>query len=75
MTGNKAIKMMTGKGLNISKMSPPQLMNNLALNIASQKAGNTGVSDIINATIDEMHRRNIISKAEHKKLWYQFCDH
>ena len=68
-------KQMTGKGLNISNMNPSQLMNTLALNIASQKAGNTGVSDIINSTIDEMLRRQIISKAEHKRLWYELCDH
>lgn len=65
---------LVGKGLNISNMTPAQLMNNLALNIASQKAGNSGVSDIINSIIDEMHRRKIISQPEHKKLWYQFCD-
>lgn len=63
-----------GKGLNISDMTPAQLMNNLALNIASQKAGNSGVGDIINSIIDEMNRKNIISKAEHKKLWYAYCD-
>jgi hypothetical protein len=63
-----------GKGLNISDMTPAQLMNNLALNIASQKAGNSGVSDVINAIIDQMHKKNIISKAEHKKLWYAYCD-
>jgi hypothetical protein len=63
-----------GKGLNISDMTPAQLMNNLALNIASQKAGNSGVSDVINAIIDQMNKKNIISKAEHKKLWYAYCD-
>jgi len=65
---------LVGKGLNISDMTPAQLMNNLALNIASQKAGNSGVSDVINAIIDQMHKKNIISKAEHKKLWYAYCD-
>lgn len=65
---------LVGKGLNISNMTPAQLMNNLALNIASQRAGNTGVGDVINSIIDEMHRKNIISKAEHKKLWYAYCD-
>jgi hypothetical protein len=65
---------LVGKGLNISDMTPAQLMNNLALNIASQKAGNSGVSDVINAIIDQMHKKNIISKAEHKAIWYQFCD-
>ena len=63
-----------GKGMNYSKMKPEQLMKNLTLNIASMQAGNTGVKDQINSIIDQMLDRGIIKKAEHKKLWYQYCD-
>ena len=55
-------------------MDYKDLLHNLGLNIASQKAGNTGVGDVINTIIDEMFKRKIVSKPEHKKLWYQFCD-
>ncbi len=63
-----------GRGLQFESMEPKDLLHNLGLNIASQKAGNTGVGDVINTIIDEMFRRKIISKPEHKKLWYQFCN-
>ena len=61
------------RGLKIENMSNPDLMRALSLNIASQKAGNSGVGDVINATIDEMFRRKLIKKSEHKKLWYEYC--
>lgn len=63
-----------GRGLQFDSMEPKDLLHNLGLNIASQKAGNTGVGDVINTIIDEMLKRKIVSKPEHKKLWYQFCD-
>jgi hypothetical protein len=63
-----------GRGLQFENMEPKDLLHNLGLNIASQKAGNTGVGDVINTIIDEMFKRKIVSKPEHKKLWYQFCD-
>jgi hypothetical protein len=63
-----------GRGLQFESMEPKDLLHNLGLNIASQKAGNNGVGDVINTIIDEMFRRKIVSKPEHKKLWYQFCN-
>ena len=71
---NKNIRLVGSGNLKIEKMGDKELFSSLNLNVASKRAGNTGVSDIINAIIDEMFRRKLINKGEHRRLWYDVVD-